>query len=154
MKKAIFIVLLIVIFSIAVVLMNNKKNKTSLPQQNENIVATPTPTPTPAPIPKVSVTPTPISRTFDIIYSEGKMSQQNITVSVGDTVRFLNNDNNFHWPASGPHPTHQICLGFDSLKGLANGETYSFTFQETKECPFHDHLNADAAFRGKIIVTE
>lgn len=160
MKKVIFIILLIVVFSVVVVFINSKKDnrgagtqKNSQFQQDGNI-GTVTPMPTPTPIPEASATPVPASKVFDIIYAGSKLSQQNITIAVGDTVRFINNDNIMHWPASGIHPTHQICPGFDSLKGLSEGEIYSFTFKEAKECPFHDHLNADAAFRGKITITE
>ncbi len=74
----------------------------------------------------------------------------NITISPGTKVIFINMDDGLHWPASGIHPTHQICPGFDALKGLAKNETYTFTFTEAKVCPFHDHLNP--ALQGKIIV--
>ncbi len=74
----------------------------------------------------------------------------NITIAPGTKVIFINMDDNLHWPASGIHPTHQICPGFDALKGLAKNETYTFTFTEAKTCPFHDHLNP--ALQGKIIV--
>lgn len=64
-----------------------------------------------------------------------------ITVPVGTTVKFVNNDETERWPASGVHPTHQLCPGFDSLKPMAPGESYEFTFKEAKICPMHDHLN-------------
>lgn len=72
------------------------------------------------------------------------------TVKAGDTVKFVNKDAKNHWPASGVHPTHQLCPGFDAIGGVKPGESYSFTFTEKKECPIHDHLNP--ATRGKIIV--
>lgn len=74
----------------------------------------------------------------------------NITITPGTKVIFINMDDNLHWPASGVHPTHQICPSFDALKGLAKNETYTFTFTEAKTCPFHDHLNP--SMKGTIAV--
>jgi len=73
-----------------------------------------------------------------------------LKIKIGTTVRFVNRDENPHWPASDVHPTHQICPGFDALKGLVKGESYSFTFKEAKKCPMHDHLNP--SLKGEIIV--
>lgn len=77
-------------------------------------------------------------------------SPSNITIPAGTAVRFTNKDAKLHWPASGIHPTHQVCPGFDSLKPLQPGESYSFTFTEAKTCPMHDHLNPQV--RGSIVV--
>lgn len=77
-------------------------------------------------------------------------SPSTVTVMRGTTVRFVNRDSVMHWPASGVHPAHQICPGFDSLRGLANGESYEFTFNTAKTCPMHDHLNPST--RGSIVV--
>ncbi len=67
-----------------------------------------------------------------------------------DTVTFINKDTGPHWPASGDHPTHEICPGFDSLRSLGTGEKYGLVFEKEQTCPFHDHLNP--AFQGKIII--
>lgn len=64
-----------------------------------------------------------------------------LKIKAGAKVNFINRDSAPHWPASGTHPTHEICPGFDALKGLAKDEVYSFTFTEVKTCPVHDHLN-------------
>jgi hypothetical protein len=69
---------------------------------------------------------------------------------VGTSVLFINKDASPRWPASGIHPTHQSCPGFDSLRGLQPGQSYSFTFTEKKTCPMHDHLNPQV--RGSIII--
>ena len=76
----------------------------------------------------------------------------NIQVKVGTTVNFINDGSRSFWPASGVHPIHRLCPGFDSLKGLRQGESYSFTFNEVKTCPMHDHLSPSV--RGSIIVIE
>lgn len=73
--------------------------------------------------------------------TSGGFLPASLTIPVGATVHFVNKDIDEHWPASDIHPTHQICLGFDSLRPLKPGESYSFTFNTAKTCPAHDHIN-------------
>lgn len=73
--------------------------------------------------------------------SETGFSPATLTVKAGTTVTFVNNGQAPHWPASEVHPTHQLLPGFDSLRGLATGETYSFTFTQKGSWRCHDHLN-------------
>jgi plastocyanin len=76
-----------------------------------------------------------------------------LTIAVGTKVRFENIDNAPHWPASDPHPTHDLCPGFAADKALAKGDFYEFTFDKPETCTFHDHLNpTNDTFKGKIIV--
>ena len=81
-----------------------------------------------------------------------------MTIKTGTTVTFTNEDSNQHWPASAMHPTHTAypesggCIGskFDACKGLAQGESFSFTFNEIGSWGYHDHLRA--SMTGKIVV--
>ena len=81
-----------------------------------------------------------------------------LTVKAGTTVTFVNEDTNQHWPASAMHPTHNVypesggCIGskFDACKGLAQGESFSFTFNEKGSWGYHDHLQT--SITGKIVV--
>lgn len=73
-----------------------------------------------------------------------------VSVKAGTKVRFVNSDTELHWPASGVHPTHQICPGFDSLAPVSPGQAYTFTFEEAKKCPMHDHLNP--GLKGSVTV--
>jgi len=87
-----------------------------------------------------------------------------IVISAGETVNFINRDNRPHRPASDIHPTHRLYPGsgiekcgtpdqsnnFDACRGLAQGEFYSFTFNEVGSWSYHDHLNP--GLRGIIIV--
>ena len=91
---------------------------------------------------------------------------ETLTISKGDTVTFINKDTEEHWPASAIHPTHTVYPGsdivkcfdgetdkstlFDSCRGLAPGESWSFIFNEVGSWGYHDHL--DVNLRGKIIV--
>lgn len=102
--------------------------------------------------PKISPTPsaTPKPQTIIITFTNNTATPNNVNIKVGDTVKFINNDASPRWPASGVHPTHQICPGFDSLRGLNTNESYSFTFNTAKTCPWHDHLKP--AINGQIVV--
>lgn len=81
-----------------------------------------------------------------------------LTVKEGTTVTFVNEDSNKHWPASAMHPTHNVypesggCIGskFDACKGLEQGESFSFTFNEKGSWNYHDHLRSSTW--GTIIV--
>ncbi|MBI2549848.1 hypothetical protein HYV83_01550 [Candidatus Woesearchaeota archaeon] len=87
---------------------------------------------------------------------------QTLTIKAGETVLFLNQDTEQHWPASAAHPTHVVypepggCIGskFDACKGLATGEPFMFTFNQKGSWKYHDHLNccSDPAFFGTIVV--
>ena len=85
-------------------------------------------------------------------------SPQTLTVNAGTTVTFTNKDSAAHWPASAMHPTHAVypetggCIGskFDACKELAQGETWSFTFNEKGTWNYHDHVNPSKF--GTIIV--
>jgi plastocyanin len=92
------------------------------------------------------------SGNVEIDMTANGFSPDNITVKSGTVVTFKNLDSAPHWPASDPHPTHTDLPGFDALKGLNQGETYSFTFTQLGKWGFHDHLNS---FRqGKITVVQ
>ncbi|MBI2580683.1 cupredoxin domain-containing protein [Candidatus Woesearchaeota archaeon] len=85
-----------------------------------------------------------------------------LTIKAGQTVTFVNKDTAQHWPASAVHPTHAVypepdgCIGskFDACKGLAQGESFTFVFNEKGSWKYHDHLNccSDPAFFGTIVV--
>ncbi len=87
-----------------------------------------------------------------------------LTVKTGTIVTFVNEDSNKHWPASATHPTHKVYPGsgiekcgivgetniFDACRGLAQGESFSFTFNEKGSWKYHDHLNVPST--GTIVV--
>lgn len=85
-----------------------------------------------------------------IEYRDGKFDPPTLRVIAGTKVTFVNKGQKQVWPASGVHPTHEICPGFDSLKALGQGAIYSFVFEEAKDCPFHNHVAPGE--KGKIEV--
>ncbi|TSC75168.1 MAG: S-layer protein [Parcubacteria group bacterium Gr01-1014_44] len=147
MKKIIASIAVVLIFVATLFVLNNRSGMapvvTNTPRLTPSTSKTPTPTATPA-----------SGEIFEVLISENGLSKNNLTIKVGDAIMFTNNDTVLHWPASGPHPTHTLCPGFDSLRGLKQGETYSFTFNKAATCPFHDHINANEQYRGTITVTE
>ena len=125
---------------------------------SDTVSLLPTSSSTSSPTPRVSKTPvptsTPVAHTYTATFTAQGISPSQLNIKVGDTVKFINQDSAAHWPASDPHPTHTICPGFDALRGLAKGESYSFKFTVAKTCPFHDHLNAfNKLFSGTIIIS-
>jgi len=73
-------------------------------------------------------------------YMDGTFNPSSLRILVGTKVNFVNKGTKEVWPASGRHPTHEICPGFDALRVLKSGEVYSYTFSQAAECPFHNHL--------------
>ena len=101
-----------------------------------------------------------------ISYTTNGFEPASVTVKKGDTVRFVNNATSDTWPASARHPTHTVYPGsdiqkcgtgsqatiFDACRGLKPGEFWEFTFNDTGEWAYHNHM--DSSKFGKVIVTE
>lgn len=95
----------------------------------------------------------PIDTTAEVIvvtYSDSGFAPKEITVSAGQTVRFVNESSGNMWVASAVHPTHEVLPEFDDKKSVGNGENYEFTFTEVGEWGYHNHVNPSAF--GKVIV--
>lgn len=93
-----------------------------------------------------------------ITYTNAGFSPKNVSIKVGDTVRFVNNSSHGMWVASGEHPTHtdydgtdthEHCTngadnngGFDECTAVNPGSVYSFTFPKAGTFEFHNHVQA------------
>ncbi|MCR4335830.1 MAG: hypothetical protein NUV57_04815 [archaeon] len=98
-----------------------------------------------------------------IIYTDAGFAPNPLTIKTGDSVTWINNSSMDMWPATAMHPTHTAYPGsgiqkcgtdeepgiFDACRGIAPGESYTFTFNETGEWAYHDHLTPSNF--GKII---
>jgi plastocyanin len=73
-----------------------------------------------------------------------------MTVSEGDTVRFVTVNDEPFWPASNLHPEHTAYPDFDPKKPIAPNDSWEFTFSESGTYKFHDHINS--LYEGVIIV--
>jgi plastocyanin len=83
------------------------------------------------------------------------VSPSSVTVAVGQTVTFINNDNRAHEIASNPHPQHGSCPGIEAGLGVvAAGQTkVTHNFANAGTCGYHDHQDdTNTRFQGSIVV--
>lgn len=99
-----------------------------------------------------SVTTVSVSRKWSVEIKDGRFTPSELKIKKGDTIIWINRDSSQTWPASAIHPTHQVYPGFDALRGLSTGESYSFTFDKVGSWKYHDHLNSSVT--GVVMVTE
>ena len=129
----------------------NRDDSSKVVEDNSNTQDVPVKTEESAPETNTDAEQSPESvQSFEISYTSSGFSPSSLTVSVGDTVTFTNNSNGQMWVASNPHPIHTDLSGFDSRKGVSNGETYEFTFNTAGSHSYHNHLGTNNG--GTIIV--
>jgi plastocyanin len=83
------------------------------------------------------------------------VSTASVTIAVGQTVTFINNDNKSHEMASNPHPQHGSCPSMENGLGIiAAGQTkVTHNFGNAGTCGYHDHQDdTNTKFQGAIIV--
>ena len=78
----------------------------------------------------------------------------NVTVAVGQTVTFINNDTRAHEIASNPHPQHGSCPSIEALGVIGAGQTkVTHNFANAGTCGYHDHQDdTNVRFQGTIVV--
>lgn len=87
-----------------------------------------------------------------IVRTNDGYEPRDVTISVGEAVSFVNESDEFHWPASDVHPTHTIYSEFDPDAPIEPGATWTFVFTKPGEWKYHDHIRAN--LRGTITVVE
>jgi len=78
-----------------------------------------------------------------------------VTVAVGQTVTFVNNDTRAHEIASNPHPQHGSCPGVEAGLGVvaAGATKVTHNFGNAGTCGYHDHQDdTNTRFQGTIVV--
>lgn len=88
-----------------------------------------------------------------ITMTSGGINPSSVTIAVGQSVTFVNNDTKSHEIASDPHPIHGSCPSIENGLGtIAAGQTkLTQGFAGAGTCTFHDHLdNTNRAFQGSI----
>ena len=100
--------------------------------------------------PTTTTPPVTTERMYTVEMRGSGFIPPSLTIKQGDSVTFVSQGTTPVWPASGVHPTHLLCPGFDALKGIEPGQSYTYKFTEAKECPFHDHLAPEN--KGKITI--
>lgn len=122
-----------------------------LPQ--EEIAAPPEEPPVQEPTtPQTPVAPRAPQEFIVKVYSASRAEPANLIIRAGDTVTFLNEDNELHWPGADPHPTHSALPSFDALGGISKGQSYSHTFRKLGLFDYHEHLLDDPPPLGTITV--
>ncbi len=87
-----------------------------------------------------------------VSYSAEGFVPKSITVKQGSSVTWTNKGSAGMWVASALHPTHQLLPGFDQLKSVAGGGTYTYTFSKVGTWKYHNHVQAGDT--GTVVVTE
>lgn len=88
------------------------------------------------------------------IGANGAVSPSQVTIAVGQSITFVNNDTRPHDMTSDPHPTHTDCPQTNALGSLSPGQTrLTNAFPTARTCGFHDHLNdSNTALQGRIVI--
>lgn len=95
-----------------------------------------------------------------VVYTTEGFSPEVIEIQKGDAVKFVNESGDDMWVASAIHPIHSLypqkssndCSesSFDACGVIPEGESWSFTFNESGEWRYHNHVRANE--RGTITV--
>ena len=149
MKKGLVIIIVLALIVVGFLIFNLQSNKgvassnTQTPNQNVETIA---------------------KNTGGVVeITSSGFSPKTLEINQGDKVNFVNKDSQVHWPATAVHPSHTVYPGsdikkcnsaeqsniFDACKGLGQGESFSFTFNEKGSWSYHDHLTG---FKGTIVV--
>ena len=99
-----------------------------------------------------SPTPPPTGGGTTITITSSGVSPQNITVTPGTRVTFINNDTRRHDMASDPHPEHTDCPEINQVGVLQPGQSRETgNLNTVRTCGFHDHDQPTASsLRGSI----
>ena len=82
------------------------------------------------------------------------VSPNSVTLSVGQSVTFVNNSGSAHDMESDPHPLHTDCPSMNGVGVIASGQTkLTNAFTTARTCGFHDHSNPDTnSLKGTITI--
>ena len=89
-----------------------------------------------------------------ITISSSGLSSSTPRISLGERVRFTNNDSKVHQILTTPHLVHTDCPALNSVGSIAPGQSgTSDPLTTARGCGFHDHLDPDNNnFRGQVLV--
>jgi len=98
--------------------------------------------------------PTPAPGGATITITSSGVSPRTVTISVGSSVTFVNNDTRAHDMASDPHPVHTECPAINAVGFLQPGQSrMTGTLNTARTCGFHDHnRDTDTSLQGSIVI--
>jgi plastocyanin len=87
-----------------------------------------------------------------ITISNGRVNPSEVTVTVGQSVTFVNNDGRTQNVSSDPHPVHTDCTEINVVGNLSNNQSrLTNAFMTPRSCGFHNHdFPDDANLKGRI----
>jgi plastocyanin len=96
---------------------------------------------------------TPPAATATITITSSGVSPSAVSVGVGGTVTFVNNDTVSHEMSSNPHPEHTDCPALTVGALAAGASRASRALTAARSCGFHDHANpATTSLQGTVTV--
>lgn len=97
-------------------------------------------------------TPGPSGATITI--QNNAVSPTSVSITVGQSVTFVNSDSRTHDMASDPHPTHTDCPAINAVGAIGTGQTkLTNALSRAATCGFHDHTDpTNANLHGSITV--
>ena len=89
-----------------------------------------------------------------ITIANGAVSPSSVTITAGQSVTFVNNDNRAHDMASNPHPVHSDCPQMNAVGNIPPGGTRSSNaFPTARTCGFHDHNDdTNRSLQGTVVI--
>jgi plastocyanin len=125
----------------------------TLPPATPTPMPTATPIPTPTPVPTATPTPTPSPTPAPMIHDVSMESGNvfvpaDITINVGDTIRWTNNDSINHDARSDDGTTFMSADEYPSPNFMTPGDMYEFTFNSEGEIPYFCILHGAAGGIG------
>ena len=93
-------------------------------------------------------------QTTTITITSSGVTPNDITVTAGSRVTFINNDTRNHEMNSDPHPTHGDCPPIDDVGFITPGQSkLTGNLTTVRTCSYHDHNDPDNAnLKGRIRV--
>jgi plastocyanin len=89
-----------------------------------------------------------------ITIANGRVTPSTVTIAVGQSVTFINNDGRVHNVSSDPHPNHTECPSINGVGTISNGQTkLTNSLPTARSCGFHDHDDPDNnQLKGTIVI--
>ncbi|CAN5780820.1 hypothetical protein BH18ACI5_BH18ACI5_19990 [soil metagenome] len=89
-----------------------------------------------------------------IAIANGRVTPSSVSITVGQSVTFINTDGRVHNVSSDPHPNHTDCPSINAVGTISNGQTkLTNSLPTARSCGFHDHDDPDNnALKGTIVI--